>query len=91
ADAPASAHPTADRHRTPAPPRGLAGEHDTVTGPDRAREIAAGISGAVLATVPGAGHLANQEQPALVNDWLRRTALAAGANPPRTPTSPSHP
>lgn len=77
AEAMASADLRADLARISAPTLVLAGEHDTVTGPDRAAEIAAGISGAVLATVPGAGHLANQEQPDLVNDWLRRVTRQA--------------
>lgn len=77
AEAMASADLTADLARITAPTFVLAGSEDTVTGPDRAREIAAGIRGAVLATVAGAGHLANQEQPAIVNDWLRRATRPA--------------
>ncbi|MER5492360.1 alpha/beta fold hydrolase [Streptomyces sp. NPDC002490] len=90
AESMASADLTADLPRITAPTLVLAGEHDTVTGPERAREIAAGIRGAVLATIPGAGHLANQEQPDRVNDWLRRTALATGPGHP-PPPRPVHP
>ncbi|RKS76509.1 pimeloyl-ACP methyl ester carboxylesterase [Actinomadura pelletieri DSM 43383] len=70
AEAMASADLRRDLARISAPTLVLAGAEDTVTGPERAREIAAGIPGAALVTVPGAGHLANQEQPAIVNAWL---------------------
>lgn len=41
----------------------LVGEHDHVTTVDESRAIARRIPGARLEVVPGAGHLANQEQP----------------------------
>ncbi|TDB88683.1 alpha/beta fold hydrolase [Actinomadura sp. KC216] len=71
AEAMASADLRGDLPRISAPALVLAGAEDTVTGPERAREIAAGIPGTALVTVPGAGHLANQERPAIVNAWLR--------------------
>lgn len=53
----------------------LAGEADALTPPALAAEIAAGIPGASLRLVPGAGHLPPLEQPAkiteLLLDWLR--------------------
>ncbi|MBO9521522.1 MAG: alpha/beta fold hydrolase [Nocardioidaceae bacterium] len=72
AEAMATTDLTKDLSRITAPTFVLAGAEDTVTGPERAREIAAGIDDAALVTVPGAGHLANQERPELVNRWLRR-------------------
>ncbi len=78
AEAMAAADLSGDIARISAPTLVLAGAEDTVTGPERAREIAAGIPGAALVTVPGAGHLANQERPAIVGAWLRAfTRLAA--------------
>ncbi|MBU2693516.1 alpha/beta fold hydrolase [Pimelobacter sp. 30-1] len=68
---------TEDVARIVAPTLVLAGAADEVTGPARAREIADRIPGAALALVPGAGHLANQERPALVNAWLRGFTRAA--------------
>lgn len=41
----------------------LVGEQDTLTPPDRAREIAAGITGSTLVTVPGCGHVSTLERP----------------------------
>lgn len=46
----------------------VVGEEDTVTGPAAARELADGIAGARLVTIPAAGHLANQERPDAFND-----------------------
>jgi pimeloyl-ACP methyl ester carboxylesterase len=52
----------------------VVGEHDALTPPDRAREIAAGIPGARLAVIPRAGHLPTMEEPdaatALLAEWL---------------------
>lgn len=64
------------RHIT-APTLVMSGAEDRITGPDRAREIAALVPGSALVLVPGAGHLANQERPALVNAWLRGFTRAA--------------
>ncbi|MFD0900627.1 alpha/beta fold hydrolase [Actinomadura sediminis] len=41
----------------------LAGDRDTVTGPDESRAIAAALPGARLEILPGAGHATNQERP----------------------------
>jgi len=48
----------------------LVGEEDTLTPPDAAREMAAGIRGARLVTIPAAGHLANLEVPEMFNASL---------------------
>ncbi|OLT11173.1 hydrolase [Actinomadura sp. CNU-125] len=50
-----------------APTLVLYGEADRVTGARESEPIAAQIPGAVLRTVPAAGHLANQENPAAFN------------------------
>jgi pimeloyl-ACP methyl ester carboxylesterase len=48
----------------------LVGEGDELTPPDRAAEIASGIRGARLVTVPDSGHLSTLEQPAAVTRAL---------------------
>ena len=48
----------------------LVGEEDTVTPPDAAKEMASGIRGARLVTIPAAGHLANVEAPQAFNASL---------------------
>jgi pimeloyl-ACP methyl ester carboxylesterase len=48
----------------------LVGDADQLTPPDRAQEIASGIAGARLVTVPGCGHLSTLEEPAAVNAAL---------------------
>lgn len=52
----------------------LVGENDALTPPDRAAEIAAGITGAKLVRVPECGHLSTLEQPDVVTralvEWL---------------------
>jgi pimeloyl-ACP methyl ester carboxylesterase len=52
----------------------LVGEGDELTPPERAAEIAAGIAGARLVTVPRSGHLSTLEQPEAVTrallQWL---------------------
>lgn len=52
----------------------LVGEQDELTPPERAIEMAQGIRGARLVTVPGCGHLSTLEQPLDVTrallDWL---------------------
>lgn len=45
----------------------IVGDEDTVTPPSDALVMASGIRGARLVTIPGAGHLAPLEQPAIVN------------------------
>lgn len=53
----------------------LVGEGDEATPPELAREIAAGIPGSRLVTIPDTGHLSTLEQPAAVTkalvEWLR--------------------
>ncbi len=46
----------------------VVGDQDAVTPPSLSRQLAAGIPDAELVEIPGAGHLANQEQPDLFND-----------------------
>jgi pimeloyl-ACP methyl ester carboxylesterase len=48
----------------------LVGEGDMLTPPDRAQEIAAGIPGSRLVTVPDSGHLSTIEKPDAVNRAL---------------------
>jgi pimeloyl-ACP methyl ester carboxylesterase len=48
----------------------LVGEQDTLTPPDRAREIAAGIAGSRLVTVPRCGHVSTLERPQEVSQAL---------------------
>lgn len=52
----------------------LTGDHDDLTTPDMAREIAGGIAGATLMLVPDCGHLSTLERPEAVNaalmQWL---------------------
>jgi pimeloyl-ACP methyl ester carboxylesterase len=45
----------------------LVGDSDQLTPPDRAQEIANGVAGARLVTVPACGHLSALEQPDAVN------------------------
>jgi pimeloyl-ACP methyl ester carboxylesterase len=49
----------------------VVGEHDTVTTPDSAAEMADALPDAVLVTIPDAGHLTPIEQPQAVNAALR--------------------
>jgi pimeloyl-ACP methyl ester carboxylesterase len=46
----------------------IVGAEDIITPLERSHALAQGIVGAQLVTVPDAGHLANQEQPAVFND-----------------------
>ena len=57
----------------------VVGEEDGLTPPPEAEKLAAGIRGATLARIPGAGHLPNIEQPAAFNAALPRflSGLAA--------------
>ena len=48
----------------------LVGDSDELTPPDRAAEIAAGIRGARLITVPECGHISTLEQPSYVTQAL---------------------
>jgi pimeloyl-ACP methyl ester carboxylesterase len=49
----------------------LVGAEDTLTPPAQADALAAAIPGARRVTIPGAGHLANLEQPERFNEALR--------------------
>ena len=53
-----------------APTLVLWGEHDEVTALEHSRQIADGIPGAVLKTIPDAGHIANVDQPEAFNRHL---------------------
>ena len=48
----------------------LTGDKDQLTPPDKAREIADGISGASLVIVPDCGHMSTMERPEAVNAAL---------------------
>ncbi len=50
----------------------VVGDEDVITPPAASEEIAAGIAGAELAIIPGAGHMSNMEQPAAFNRALAR-------------------
>lgn len=50
----------------------VVGDEDVITPPTASEEIAAGIAGAELAVIPGAGHMSNMEQPAAFNLALAR-------------------
>lgn len=54
----------------------LVGEHDALTPPDIAREIAAGIAHATYVEIPGSGHMSAMERPdavtAALRTWLAR-------------------
>jgi 3-oxoadipate enol-lactonase len=50
-----------------APTLVLVGEHDQITPPALSESLAAGIPGARLEVIPGAGHIANIDNPAVFN------------------------
>lgn len=52
----------------------IVGEHDELTPPDRAKEMADGIAGAKLVVIPGAGHVPNLENAPAFADALRSFA-----------------
>ena len=54
----------------------LVGDGDELTPPERAAEIADGIRGARLVTVPESGHLSTLEQPRHVTEALRKQLQA---------------
>ncbi|MFE1125978.1 alpha/beta fold hydrolase [Streptomyces albidoflavus] len=49
----------------------LCGEEDRITGVAESQLIAGAMPKGVFVILSGAGHLANQEQPAAFNDWVR--------------------
>jgi pimeloyl-ACP methyl ester carboxylesterase len=61
----------------------LVGDGDELTPPALAQELAAGIPGARLVTVPDCGHLSTMEQPEAVNqaltNWMRTDGDGAAA------------
>ena len=59
-----------DLARIACPTLVLVGEGDQITPPDRATEMAEGISGARLVVVPGSGHLSTIEKPGEVTEAL---------------------
>jgi 3-oxoadipate enol-lactonase / 4-carboxymuconolactone decarboxylase len=50
----------------------LWGEADALVGGGRVKQLAGGIPGSRLVSIPGAGHMAMQEQPARVNEALQQ-------------------
>ena len=52
----------------------ITGEEDEMIPVEESRRIASGIRGAKLVIIPGAGHLANLEQPDAFNDALQRVS-----------------
>jgi len=70
----------------------LTGDRDKVVASRLAGELAAGIPGADLILVPGAGHLVFMERPEVVNDAiLALLAQATGVDSPGNPGSPDSP
>ncbi len=53
------------------PALAIGAEDDKAAPPDKAREIAAGISGCRLCIIPHAGHMSNLENPGAFNDCLQ--------------------
>jgi pimeloyl-ACP methyl ester carboxylesterase len=56
----------------------ICGDADRMTPPADSHELCAGIAGAALTIVPGAGHMAMIEQPAAVSAALRGLLAGAG-------------
>jgi pimeloyl-ACP methyl ester carboxylesterase len=52
----------------------IVGEHDAITPPERAKQMADLVKGSTFLTIKNAGHLANLEQPAEVNAALSEFA-----------------
>jgi pimeloyl-ACP methyl ester carboxylesterase len=48
----------------------IVGEEDVATTPEKARALVAGVAGARLITIPGAGHSSSVEHPAAVTAAL---------------------
>ncbi|MDN3460785.1 alpha/beta hydrolase [Rhodococcus sp. APC 3903] len=68
---------TTDLARITVPTLVLCGDEDTITGLPASQKLAGGIGGAVIVTVHGAGHLANQERPEAFNAWFHSFVLIA--------------
>ena len=66
----------------PAPTLVLVGELDLPDFQTIARHLAAGIPRATLRTIAGAGHMANMEAPAMVNELLLAHLRTFGFSPP---------
>lgn len=76
---------TASLARIAVPTCVLVGEHDTITSPAVASELAARIPGARSVAIANAGHLSNLENPEAFNDQLLKhvklvTVIAQGAS-----------
>jgi pimeloyl-ACP methyl ester carboxylesterase len=61
----------------------VVGTDDVITPPAKARAMADLVPGAELVEIPGAGHLANLEQPAAFNAALGRFSAGAAPGPAR--------
>ena len=59
----------------------LAGANDLTVPPEQAVRVSRLVRGAVLDLLPGLGHLAHEEQPALVADRITAFAQNPGLNP----------
>jgi pimeloyl-ACP methyl ester carboxylesterase len=57
----------------------ITGEEDTAQPPRNAESLAAGIRGARLVTIPGAGHSSSLEQPKAVITAMRELFQQAGS------------
>jgi magnesium chelatase accessory protein len=55
----------------------LVGERDRTVSPSQARELAARVRGARVVSLPGLGHLAHEEQPAIVQSAMQDLLAAA--------------
>ena len=55
----------------PCPTLVVVGDHDVITPPERAREIASAIPNSLLEIITGCGHLSTLERPAAVTECLR--------------------
>jgi 3-oxoadipate enol-lactonase len=74
---------TADLAAIAVPALVITGEHDEAFSPEAAAAMAAGLNGAPLSIIAGAGHLAPIEQPALFADALIAFANDADARADR--------
>ena len=56
----------------------IVGENDKAVPPSSAGTVAAEVPGAVLAAIPGAGHLAHEERPDRVCELIFEQATRVG-------------